>query len=275
MVYDDTFTAEFYEKLMRNRMQLRMRTAEGMAGGRKSNAKGSSVEFSDFREYIPGDDIRRIDWNAYGRFEKLFVKLFMEEKEGIFRIYLDSSSSMDFGEEPKKRQAKRMAATYGYNVLQNQDRVILNVLSGKKVVQSLNVMGRQGFSKLIDALAATTYTEATDLLAAIKTSEIKSKGVAIVISDFYTNDLEEILKFLTAKKQEIILVQILTGWETDPYMSGSLNLIDAETGENRRITASGSLFKSYRKQYKAFIENIDKLSKKYSARLVRVIDGVY
>ncbi len=274
MVYDDTFTAEFYEKLMRNRMTLRMRTAEGMAGGRKSNAKGSSVEFSDFREYIPGDDIRRIDWNAYGRFEKLFVKLFMEEKEGVFRIYLDSSASMDFGTEPKSRHAKRMAATYGYNVLQNQDRVILNVLSGDKIVQNLNVMGRQGFSKLIDALAATRYTEATDMLAAIRSSDIKSKGVSIVISDFYTNDLEDILKYLTAKKQEIILIQVLTKWETDPDMSGSLNLVDAENGENRRITASGALFKSYKKQYTAFIENIDKLSKKYSARLIRVIDGV-
>lgn len=275
MVYDDTFTAEFYEKLMHRNMILRMRTAEGMAGGRKSNAKGSSVEFSDFREYIPGDDIRRIDWNAYGRFEKLFVKLFMEEKEGIFRIYLDSSASMDFGEEPKCRHAKRMAATYGYNVLQNQDRVILNVLSGSRIKQSLNVMGRQGFSKLIDALAATDYTEATDLLAAIKSGDIKNKGVSIVISDFYTNDLEDILKFLTAKKQEIILVQVLTKWETDPDMSGSLNLIDAETGENRRITASGALFKSYKKQYEEFEQNIERLSKKYSARLIRVIDGVY
>ena len=68
-----------------------------MSGGRKSRAKGSSVEFSDFREYMYGDDIRRIDWNAYGRMDRFFVKLFMEEKEGVFRIFVDGSKSMDFG----------------------------------------------------------------------------------------------------------------------------------------------------------------------------------
>ena len=273
MVYDDTFTAEFYEKLMHSRMNFKMRTASGMAGSRKSNAKGASVEFSDFREYIPGDDIRRIDWNAYGRFEKLFVKLFMEEKEGIFRIYLDTSSSMDFGEEPKIRHAKRMAALYGYNVLRNQDRVILNVMSGNRTVNSLNVSGRQGFSKLVDTLAAAQCNGGTDILGAIKTSDIRSRGVSIIISDFYTNDLEDILRFLTAKKQEIILVQVLTEWEKNPDMSGSLSLLDTETGEHMRITASGALFKAYKKQFVSFQEETERLAKKYSARLVSITDG--
>ena len=86
---DKIFNSEFYSKLHTLRMSIAMRLAAGMSGGRKSNAKGNSVEFSDFREYQLGDDIRRIDWNAYGRFDKLYIKLFMEEKEGIFQIFLD------------------------------------------------------------------------------------------------------------------------------------------------------------------------------------------
>ena len=72
----------FFEKLNTLKIGLSMRLSEGMSGIRKSSAKGNSVEFSDFREYIPGDDIRRIDWNAYGRTDKLYIKQFMEEKRG-------------------------------------------------------------------------------------------------------------------------------------------------------------------------------------------------
>ena len=85
------FDSEFYSKLHKLRMSIAMHLASGMSGGRKSNAKGNSVEFSDFREYRLGDDFRRIDWNAYGRFDKLYVKLFMEEKEGIFNLFLDTA----------------------------------------------------------------------------------------------------------------------------------------------------------------------------------------
>ena len=80
---------------------MNARMSYGMSGGRKSSAKGSSVEFSDYREYIPGDDIRRIDWSAYGRLDRLYIKQFMEEKEGVFQIFVDASKSMAFGEPPK------------------------------------------------------------------------------------------------------------------------------------------------------------------------------
>ena len=92
------FDGEFFARLHTLRMSNKMKLTSGMSGGRKSSAKGNSVEFSDFREYMLGDDIRKIDWNAYGRMNRLFIKLFQEEKEGLFRIFLDGSKSMDYGE---------------------------------------------------------------------------------------------------------------------------------------------------------------------------------
>ena len=77
----DLFDAGFFARLNNIKLAMHMRLEQGQTGGRKSSAKGSSVEFSDFREYLPGDDIRRIDWNVYGRLDKLYVKQFMEEKE--------------------------------------------------------------------------------------------------------------------------------------------------------------------------------------------------
>ena len=106
------FDQEFFAKLNNLAIAMNTRMTYGIGGGRKSNAKGNSVEFSDFREYRLGDDIRRIDWNAYGRFDKLFVKLFMEEKEGLFQIFLDASKSMDFGEKNKSVCAQRIAFEY-------------------------------------------------------------------------------------------------------------------------------------------------------------------
>ena len=92
-------------------LQLAMRApARGGAGGlRRSRALGSSVEFSDFREYAPGDDLRRVDWNAYARFDRLFLKLFMEEQETTVHILLDCSASMDFGEPSKWEMAQGLA----------------------------------------------------------------------------------------------------------------------------------------------------------------------
>ena len=88
-VEEKLFDSEFFSKLNTMKMITRMRLNAGMGGQRKSSAKGNSVEFSDFREYIPGDDIRRIDWNVYGRMDKLFIKEFMEEKEGLFHVIVD------------------------------------------------------------------------------------------------------------------------------------------------------------------------------------------
>ena len=75
-------------------LRLKNRTRGAAGGARRSSALGSSAEFSDFREYVPGDDVRRVDWNAYARFERLFLKLFMEEQEAEITLLVDASRSM-------------------------------------------------------------------------------------------------------------------------------------------------------------------------------------
>ena len=125
-IFDD----DFFQKLNTLKLSLNMRLNQGMSGARKSGAKGTSVEFSDFREYMLGDDIRRIDWNAYGRMDKLFIKQFMEEKEGIYHIFLDTSKSMDYGEPKKSRLALQIAGALSYLVLNNLDRVYVTQMSG-------------------------------------------------------------------------------------------------------------------------------------------------
>lgn len=271
MVTDETFTPEFYEKLKMFRMQLKLKLAAGANGGRKSNAKGSSVEFSDFREYIPGDDIRRIDWNAYARFDRLFVKLFMEEKEGIFRIFLDASKSMDFGTPSKAIHAKRLAAALSYCILDNSDRVILNVLRGNKAEKHPGTAGKQGFSKLIDTLSSVSFEGENDLTASIKSNDIKERGMSIIISDFYTDTLEDTLKYLTYKKQEIIVLHVLSPEEVNPEIIETNNLIDSETKGEMKVTGTSNILKDYKKTYDNHIKQLQAVCKKYSARYIQSI----
>ncbi len=272
MTEEKIFDEVFYKKLNILRAKARLnRAAAGQSGARKSRAKGSSVEFSDFREYMLGDDIRRIDWNAYGRFDRLFVKLFNEEKEGVFRIYVDSSASMDFGEKSKAACALRIAGALSYCVLENADRLMLNVITENGVTKFKSVTGRNAFARSLEHLENVKFGGKADTLDAIKRSEIKSAGMSIVISDFYTHDLEEILRFLAFSKQEIMLIQVLSREEASPGLEGTLSLIDSEDGSELKVTATASLMKNYKDNYNAFLAETDRLARKYGARFVTVI----
>ena len=128
------FTKEYIAKLERLSIGLTERLgAVGYSGGRKSSAKGSSLEFSDFREYIPGDDLRRVDWNGYGRFDKLYLKLFLEEKQAAVNLFLDTSKSMDFG--GKAVMAKALAASLAYIAAGGGDRTQIFAFSEKTGAQ--------------------------------------------------------------------------------------------------------------------------------------------
>ena len=99
-----------------------------MKGERRSRRKGQSVEFADFRNYVPGDDVRFIDWNTYARLDRLFLKLFLEEEDLHFYALIDASASMDFGDPTKLHFAKQLAAALGFIGLARGDRVKIETL---------------------------------------------------------------------------------------------------------------------------------------------------
>ncbi|MDD6071921.1 MAG: DUF58 domain-containing protein, partial [Clostridiales bacterium] len=204
------FDKEFFQKLNTLKMSLDMRLSQGMSGIRKSSAKGSSVEFSDFREYMLGDDIRRIDWNAYGRFDKLYMKLFMEEKEGIFQIFLDTSKSMDFGKANKGVCAVRIAAALSYVVLENSDRLYLNLMQEGKMQCPKSYAGRQAFSKVIDFLEEVRFEGTGDLLSSIHYKKFDRRGMSVLISDGYCENMEEVFRYMKFKNQDIVFVHVLS-----------------------------------------------------------------
>ncbi|MBQ7833003.1 MAG: DUF58 domain-containing protein [Lachnospiraceae bacterium] len=267
---DKIFDSEFYSKLHTLRMSIAMRLAAGMSGGRKSNAKGNSVEFSDFREYQLGDDIRRIDWNAYGRFDKLYIKLFMEEKEGIFQIFMDTSKSMDYGAAHKGVCALRIAAALSYVVLENSDRLYLNLMKEGKLECPKSYTGKQAFSKVIDYLENVKFDGAGDLLSSVHYKKFDRRGMSVLISDGYSEDLEDVFRYMKFKNQDIVFVHVLAPEERDPSFEGTVKLIDSETMGDMRMTMSASMLKSYKNSYRRFIRDTEILCKKYSAIYIPV-----
>lgn len=267
----EIFDSGFFEKLNTLKMSLNMRLSAGMSGIRKSSAKGNSVEFSDFREYIPGDDIRRIDWNAYGRTDKLYIKQFMEEKEGIYNIFVDTSKSMTFGKLPKYRMALQTAGALSYVILNNLDRVYINNMKENSVTKGRGVTGSAAFPYILEELNNMTFDGGTSLSKSILSRPVSSGGTSVIISDFLDEEgIADAIKYLTYKKQTVVLIQILAKEEEDISYEGTVNLVDMENGGKLKITMTNAAIKEYNKNLAAMKGSLKKLAKKYGASYVYI-----
>ncbi len=273
------FDGSFFASLQRIRLASRLKLNSGMGGSRKSSAKGSSVEFADFREYMLGDDIRRIDWNAYGRMDRLFIKLFQEEKEGRFHVLLDCSGSMAYGEPKKSVLAQQIAGMFAYMVLNNLDRFSFYPLTGQERASLPSLKGqtgRQAFMKVLDAISRCDFAGRTDLLSSVKQIPFGGKGVAILITDGFDRDVNtfcEVIKYLAYEKQEVILVHVLAREELEPDFAGTWDLVDKETSSSIKITATRKLMNQYSRSMKQFAARVEADCKKYSSHYIGVSTG--
>lgn len=268
---EDLFDAEFFSKLNTLKFALKVNIMQGMSGARKSTAKGSSVEFSDFREYIPGDDIRRIDWNAYGRTDRLYIKQFMEEKEAVFNVFVDTSRSMEFGEPKKLDTALKTAAAFAYVVLGNLDRVCISGVSSGGVSAGKSVTGRQAFAGILEELSGMSADGTTSLAQSVRRRGVMRGGVSVVISDFLDkNGLEEALGYLAYMKQRIVMIQVSAREETDIDLEGTVNILDMEDGDRVRITMSNAAVRAYMAAREAHEKELYRLAGKYGASYVRL-----
>ncbi len=226
-----------------------------MKGERKSKRKGQSVEFMDFRSYVVGDDLRFLDWNLFGRLDRLFIRLFLEEEDLHFYILLDNSLSMDFGTPTKLHYAKQMAAALAFVGLVNLDRVVIEAYSDKLTQSMPAARGRRSLWRVMDFLQRLEAAGPSDLRAALRTFSLKcpGKGVVVLLSDFMDKGgYEEALRYLVAKQMDIYVIQILSKEETDPEIVGDLKLLDVEDEDVAEITVSGPLLKRYKQNLAAF-----------------------
>ena len=204
----------------------------GMFGGNhKSKTFGSSCDFTDYREYMPGDDITKIDWNAYARFQKLYLKLYLDERQVHTRIYIDASRSMTYGKGKKDEQALKLAAAFAYISICEMDKVSIYAIRANGMEEiALNLLGREAYFNNISKLNDIVFDGDCQISEAILPSMVGyGDGLSVIISDFLTdNDYEAAIDHLTNKKRDVLCVQVLSKDELIPKQRGKMHLFDSE-----------------------------------------------
>lgn len=262
-------TPELLRRLEQLQLLARRRSKSTSRGERRSKARGQSVEFADHRNYVSGDDLRYLDWNLYGRLDRLFLKLYEEERELPVTIFLDCSESMSFGEPSKFDFARQMAAAVGYVALCGYDRVSVRTFPDRPQEMAwrqslMSVRGRKSSLQYFRDLTQLTATGVADFNEALRRGAMQARqaGVAVVLSDFLDpSGYDRGLTSLVGRGFQVTAVQVLSPEEIAPTNFGDLRLVDAETGAETEVT-----FGRYRLEaYQTMVENYRRKLGEYCA----------
>jgi len=231
MVIDEAFLSEIETlgTILKNNIA-------GMFGGNhQSKNFGSSCEFADYRDYVPGDDISKIDWNVYARFDKLYEKLYLDERQMHTRIYIDASRSIGHGDPEKAQQAIRLAAAFAYLSVAEMDKVSIYAIHGNEVDEIISGMvGKDAYLNSIGKLNDVEFAGDVSISEAILSSTVgMGDGYSILISDFLTDENFELaIDRFAERKRDILCVQILAREELNPQFRGKMHLYDSENVHN-------------------------------------------
>jgi len=266
-----------------------------MPGERRSKKRGQSVEFDDYREYVPGDDLRHVDWNVFARFDRFIVKLFREDEDLALHLVVDRSPSMDAAGADgvsKGLVAHRIAMALAYLGLVHQNRVGVTLFGPERAGEAPSLWrlaplrGRRSTRRVAEFLlsslggeprAAARVSLAPDgedpsgINAGVRSAARDARGVVVVLSDFLAGGgFRRGLNALgAAPGVDAAWVQVLTPSELDPALDadrgllGDLSLIDAETGRRAEVTLSPAAIRAYRRRMR---EQIDTLARDCAAR---------
>ncbi len=257
-------------QLMAKLEQLELLTRKifrgSMKGERRSKRRGESVEFADYRNYVPGDDLRFLDWNVYARLDKLFLKLFLEEEDLHVSVLFDISKSMDWGKPVTKGlYAKRIAAALAYIGLCNYDRVSLYAFSDHLQYEMKGMRGRRATAQMLHFLEEIEFEGGSNLVNTCKHYAIRhpQRGIVILLSDFLDKDgFESGLRFLLGRELDLYVIQIMSPDELDPTLTGDLKLKDVEDDDLAEVTVTRALINRYKQNVQTYCQSL----KEYCAR---------
>lgn len=257
---DQLLDPDFMRRLERLEIISRKIFVGVMRGERRSKRRGESVEFADYRNYVPGDDLRFLDWNVYARLDRFFLKLFLEEEDLHVGVLLDVSKSMDWGKPNKARYARQLAAAVAYIGLVNYDRVSVYTYADGLVGEMAGVRGRRMMPQVIEFLNRAPSEGVSDFSTACKQYAIRhpQKGVLLVVSDFFEKGgYEQGLRYLLGRNLDLYVIQILSPEEIDPQeLAGDLRLTDVEDDDVAEVTVGRALLNRYKRNLQAYCESL-------------------
>jgi uncharacterized protein (DUF58 family) len=237
-----------------------------LKGERRSKRRGQSVEFADHRQYVEGDDLRHIDWNIFGRLDRLFIKLFLEEEDLSLQIVLDASGSHDAGEPSKFLLMQKLALALGYVGLVNLHRVTVSVIGGADADGSPQLIsavrdlrGRRRLTDLarfmltLNPGGPSPFTEGCKRVALAR----RGKGVMVILSDFLIKEgYDTGLRLLLGGGYDVYAIQVLSPQEIEPTIGGDLRMKDCEDGDLTEITITAGLLKKYKATLTAYCNRL-------------------
>ncbi len=273
----DVFNEEFLKEIEKLYIISKKVFAGRLRAERRTKKLGSGVEFAEHREYTPGDDFRYIDWNIYGRMDKLFLRLFEEEEDLHVYIILDVSNSMTMGSPPKFIYAMQVGAALAYIALSNLDRVGVVPFADRTLGRLPPTRGVGRIFKIFQFLRKTPIGGPTRLEPSLRSfiHQNQRRGVAVLISDFYDHGgYQEAINTLRYNKYETYVVQVYDLKEVRPDLMGDLHLVDCETGEEKEVTISPKLLDEYAKEHDRFCGEIDAFCTERAVPFFRTHTGI-
>jgi uncharacterized protein (DUF58 family) len=239
---------EFLSRLERLSLATRGRMTGAYPGGHRSKRLGSSVDFADWRAYVPGDDFRRIDYQIYARLDRLLVRLYEAEDEVTLQIVLDATSSMNF--DSKFETGARVGGALAYLAALHGDRARIWVVDAKGIRPSPWARSRDSAIALFKWLDKVEPGGKGDLPTALKrfASAGGLRGVTVLISDLLTEDWEATLRRMASPGAGGALLHVLSRAELEPVFRGDLLLVDSEAGGTVEVSLSDQVLRQYRRR---------------------------
>lgn len=259
----------FLTRLERLQLATRRRLAGRLGAEHRSPRHGATLDFAEYREYVPGDDFRRIDYQALARLDQLVVRLFEAEDDLTVRLLIDTSASMAGG---KFRQAQRIAAALGFVALIRRDAVTLLTIPRGRVAPRFT--GRHAAVPLFEHLEALEPTGATPFADAARDLLARPgpSGLTVLVSDLLTPEWSDGISRLPARGGDLAVIHVLAADELHPTVVGDLELVDRETGDRVAVSLSPDARRDYERVAQAWADDVARRCRQVEAAYVRVLD---
>jgi uncharacterized protein (DUF58 family) len=261
--------ADFVRKLDLLEIIFRRNVVGRREGDRPGVQRGGRIEFADYREYSPGDDLRYLDWNVYGRTDRLVVKEFTKQDAVLVCVLLDASASMAFGEPPKLFYAKRLAAALAYLALAGKNETQIGAFAGGEVRWSPRFAGRPDIQSLAAFLDPVEARGETDVLGALRSfsDRVGERSLMILLSDLMEDgEGRRGLRLLGSRRFDLAVIHVLSPQELHPPAVGAVRLADGESGLTEDLTVDQDALRLYADRLNAFCEGWRTFSERHDIR---------
>ncbi len=269
----------FFSRLETLSLNLKSNLAGYFGGKHLVKTYGQTVEFADFREYQLGDDIRRIDWNLFSRFEKYFLRLFTDERQMQVQVFLDLSASVGKNDEQKGAYAIGAAAALGFLAVQNMDKLTFHLMRGNVADNPFGTLvGKNAFFRAMSSIRELEFDGDVDISACVAGCRDtgNNNGLTVIVSDFLTeSDWKKAVDYLCYKKRQVLLLQVLSPEELEPSYDGRVLLVDAEAEDledprNMRLRINPAMQQAYQEALRDLREGMRSYTAKRGAGYISV-----